>query len=320
MVLSGIHSLSLLDAGDHHIHLFRVSVRGSYFVWYYVALNILLDELGGVLVDRALYIVYVDESGSDHPVRRKNIRRKDVLFVVFAAIVLNNKVSHLVKHYIQVMSRLLNACSGAITMSKLFEVYRVCTGRDPGIKAGYLLGLEGPFKIFSMAREECRGAVSRQLLGIAMEMLSVLMELCEHAIAVIVDKIRLDEFSKKSGRNFDARLIAMDFLFTRIARFLETRSARAIVVHDETQRAEEIEGLLTELKTKGYFYNPKLGYRPRYELIERIHFVDSTKCLHIQYVDLAANAILRAKASASRELYKAIASYTKYREVVVPKN
>ncbi len=266
------------------------------------------------------YCVYIDESGSDHPVRRKNIRRKDALFVVFAAIIPSSRVPDLVRHYIQVMNTPLDACSGAITMSKLFEVYRICTGREPEIKAGYLLGLEGPFKIFSMAREECREIVSDQLLKIAKNMLGTLMDLCDYAVAVIIDKVRLDEVSRKSGKSYDIRLSAMDFLFTRIARFLEIQNAHAIVIHDETQRAEEIEGLLAELKTRGYFYNPRLRYKPRYELIERIHFVDSTKCPHIQYVDLAANAILRAKSGASKELYRVIASSTKYKEITNPRN
>ncbi len=265
-----------------------------------------------------MYYVFVDESGRDDPVGCANVRGKARLFVVFASVVKLEDVDKLENAYRALLDKEFRIVD-RFKISELFDLYRRVTGREPEIKAGYLNNRDGPF-LFFRDLPRCYDDKYDEFRRTVFEyMLRTLTSCSVYMVAIVVDKADLHKLSKKTGHVYDPRLIAMDYLFTRIASFLEKRSDRAVVIHDDTHRADEVKGLLDELKRRGYFYNPRLKHRPRYYLIDRIEFVDSAQCIPIQFVDLAANVVLNTRAGASKEFYNIVAGTSKYFEIHVPR-
>ncbi len=97
-------------------------------------------------------------------------------------------------------------------------------------------------------------------------------------IVVTIDKNRLRRLANKTNKLYNIRLLALGFLFTRIVLLIERKGSRkTIVVHDRTSREKDIEFLLETMQRQGYFYNPKLKWRPNYHLITTIKFQNHMK-------------------------------------------
>ncbi len=275
--------------------------------------------LGGVLVDGTVYKVFVDESGSDEPVERVGAKGKARIFVVFAAILKPSNISKLEEVYRDLLDREF-VIVDRFRIRELFNIFKRATGREPEIKASYLNNREGPFAFFKYLPKRYDDRYEEFRKCVFETMLRALVDASTRMIAVVLDKVSLHRLSKKTGVVYDPRLTAMDYLFTRIANALENFGGEAIVIHDDTYRSTEVKDLLNVLKQRGYFYNPRLKKKPRYSLITGIEFVDSARCIPIQFVDLAANVVLNTRAGASKEFYNIIASSSKYIEVHVPRD
>ena len=252
-------------------------------------------------------LVFVDESGRDtYPTGK--CRRKDKLFVELAVVFDSEDIIE--STYDDVLN--ISIPGSDVTIRDLIDLQKRLGGISE-LRAGYILNLEGPFSSLRTLPKDRVKRVKEELIN---AITKVVITASRNVVAVIIDKDDLRKLSAKLNRSIDIRLFTIEALLTRVAMLCERYNEGAIVTHDSISgREEDVKDLLRELKTRGYFYNPRLRYRPSYSLIERIEFRDSKTCKAIQLADILANTVLRYRAgTGGTEAYRILASSTKYIE------
>ena len=258
-------------------------------------------------------MAFIDESGYEELPSKHSASRKASLFIE-ACLLLNDKsMKFLEKKYNELLSMVFPE---GFTICELFSLYEKVTGKPPELKAGYVSGLEGPFIMLKNMpkdkQEKFRDTVFEFIAK------AIRDSKCD-IVAVVIDKNRLKKLMEKTRKAYDVRLLAMDFLLTRLAWVLENKGFKdAIVIHDNTYRRNDLKYLLKVLKMQGYYYNPRLKKKPRYDLIDDIRFMESHESIYLQFADFAANIVFKARSGKNKKYYLIIAGSPWFREYIYP--
>ncbi len=266
--------------------------------------------LEGIIGD--LFYTFIDESGSD-TWPGKSVARKYSLFIEAAVVVDSEARSALINKYIGLLNK---KYGNGFTIKELFEIYQKVTGKPGELKGGYISGLKGPFRILRELSEKKAEEIKDRIL---MDIARILRDSKCDIIVIVIDKYRLKKLIEKTNKLYDIRLLALDFLFTRIAMLMEKKGFyKTVVVHDETPCKKDIVFLLETLHKQGYFYNPKLKWCTNYHLITTIEFQESYKEPLLQFADLAAYIVFKARSGRNKEYYKILAGSPRFKEVIYP--
>jgi len=262
-----------------------------------------------------LYLVFIDESGTDSLPPKDKLTNKKKRFFVEACIIVNNRsMNFLEKKYYELLR---SVYINGVSVSELFSFYKRLTSREPELKASYILDRKGPFRLlhevsidqYKRFRDQVFTRISKTLRDSQADI-----------IAIVIDKYKLHDAINKHGIPYEPRSIAMDFLFTRIAIVLERKGYKeAAVIHDVSSKEDQILDVLEHLKKKGYYYNPHLKRKPNYNLIKQLTFIDSTSSIFLQYTDILANLIRRKHAYGEKQYYSILAGTPRFYTKVYPR-
>lgn len=196
-------------------------------------------------------------------------------------------------------------------------VYKGITKRKPELKASYILDKKGPFCYFRYTDDKSYKHFKDKVFT---EVAKALKNSGADLLVIVINKDRLLKISKTRGVYYDPRLLALDFMFTRIAILLEKKSDKAKLIHDNTGKKDKIIDALNTMKQKGYFYNPYFRRKPNYRLITSLAFEDSSNNFLLQYIDILANIIRRKHTYGEINYYRIIAGSRWFYIRVYPKN
>ena len=258
-------------------------------------------------------MAFIDESGYEEFPSKPSASRKASLFIE-ACLLLNDKsMKFLEEKYNELLNMFF---PNGFTIRELFQLYEKVSGKPAELKAGYVSNLEGPFIMLrNMSRDkkdEFRDTVFEFIAK------TIRDSKCD-IIAVVIDKNRLKKLMEKTKKIYDVRLLAMDFLLTRLAWILEKKGFKnAIVIHDNTYRKNDLKYLLEVLKKQGYYYNPRLKKKSRYDLIDDIQFMESHESIYLQFADFTGNIVFKARSGKNKKYYSIIAGSPWFREYIYP--
>ncbi len=245
------------------------------------------------------WLVYVDESGRPGLEPRSGKRRR-LLFVLAGIMLSEEDAQRLYKSYKGMLESSLEGASGRFSLRELFDIYRRVTGKSPEVKAGWVLGGEGPFYPLRDAPRDVRRSIALQVLG---SMLDAAVKHAHRVYIVAVDKHLLYEqasmIEERARVSLNTRVFALDFLLNRVLR--EARDREVTIIHDYVSEANTIRDYLALTASRGYIYNPRLRLNPDAYRRVILEFRDSGAEPLLQYADIVAYAARSMRSGVTHE-------------------
>lgn len=262
-----------------------------------------------------MYFAFIDESGTDTLPPKNKLTDKRKRFFVEACIIANRKsMDYLKRKYHELLRSIY---INDVNIDELFNFYKRFTCKEPELKASYILDKKGPFRLLhELPKNQYKEFKDKVFTMVS----KILRDSRADLIVIVIDKYKLHEIIAKHGIPYKPRLVAMDFLFTRIAIALEKKGYKeATIIHDKTNKNEQIRNVLENLKKQGYYYNPRLKHKPNYHLIKELTFKDSANNIFLQYADILASLTRRKHTYGEKQYYSLFAGSPWFRVKVYPK-
>ena len=260
-----------------------------------------------------MYLIFIDESGTDSlSPKNKLLEDKRKRFFVEACLILDEKsIRYLRRKYYEILDSIY---INGVSIRELFMLYEKLTRKPAELKASYILDKKDPFILLREIHKEQYNEFKNNVFTYVSK---ALRDSQATLISIVIDKRKL--YTINQGSLYHPRELAMDFLFTRIARKLELEGYKeAIVIHDETPKKNVIHSVLHHMKNYGYYYNPNLKHKPNYHLIKRLYFADSSTNMFLQYADILANIIRRKHAYGENQYYSILAGSPRFYVRIYP--